>query len=79
MKIVKYLVNGVTAVALACSFAACGDDDEDPDGGEGGNGDDPGWVEPTPGTDPVLTDEEAKEYLEQTANIVMDKFNPVDQ
>ncbi len=79
MKIIKYLVNGATAVALACSFAACGGDDEDePEGGNGGNnGDNPGWVDP--GTGPVLTDEEAKDYLEATANMVMDKLDPEDQ
>jgi len=79
MKIIKYLVNGATAVALACSFAACGGDDEDePECGNGGNnGDNPGWVDP--GTGPVLTDEEAKDYLEATANMVMDKFDPEDQ
>ena len=82
MKVIKYLVNGVTAVALACSFAACGGDDEDePDGGESGgnNGDEPGWVDPNPGTGTVFTDEEAKDYLEATANMVMDQFRPDDQ
>lgn len=78
MKFLKQILSGTTAVALACAMTACGGEDEEPEvptppGGE----DNPGWVDPSPSA-PVLTDEEAKEYLGATAEILAEKCNPDD-
>lgn len=91
MKFLKYILAGVTAVALAATFSACGGDEDDPeDPGNPGGGeevedpsvkpDDPvsGWDTPLP-SGPALSDADAKNYLEQTANLVADCFKPEDQ
>lgn len=91
MKFLKYILAGVTAVALAATFSACGGDEDDPeDPGNPGGGEevedpsvkpeDPvsGWDTPLP-SGPALSDADAKNYLEQTANLVADCFKPEDQ
>ena len=91
MKFLKYILAGVTAVALAATFSACGGDEDDPeDPGNPGGGeevedpsvkpDDPvsGWDTPLP-SGPALSDADAKNYFEQTANLVADCFKPEDQ
>ena len=78
MKFLKQILSGTTAVALACAMTACGGDDEEPVDGPTPGGDDPGWVDSAPGTE-LMTDEEAKEYLGETAKILMDRCNPDDQ
>ncbi len=64
-------------------MAACGGDDDEPDL-DPNPGQNPGtdeWVdEPDgPGGNPVSNEAESKEYLGETASIVMDRFRPEDQ
>lgn len=79
MNKIKFLLNGAAAVALALSVSACGGDDEDepkaPDT-DIENGD---WSGNVSSGDKITTDEQAKEFLGQTASLVMDQFTPADQ
>ncbi len=76
MKQFKYLFFGMAA-AVAVSLSSCGDSKSD-EPGQGGDGST--WTdEEKKDAQKITSEEEAKEYLGETAEMVMDKFKPADQ
>lgn len=76
MNYFKYLINGAAAVALTFTVASCGDSNDEPGLGSLT----PDWsASDKENVEKITTDEEAKEYLGETAEIVMSKFQPADQ
>lgn len=77
MKHIKFLMNGAAAVALAFCAVSCGDSENEEPQSPGLK---PDWTDSEKGdVREITTDEQAKEYLGETAALVMDKFKPADQ
>ncbi|MDE6125559.1 MAG: hypothetical protein K2G30_01250 [Muribaculaceae bacterium] len=77
MNYFKYLVIGTAAAALSLSAVSCGDSGTDEPGSSEIT---PDWSASEKGDgQKITTDEQAKEYLGETAGLVLDKFRPADQ
>ncbi len=78
MNYIKFLIGGAAATALALSVASCGDSNEEPQGGKTDTKAE--WTDSEKeNSQKITTEEEAKEYIGQTASLVLDKFRPADQ
>ena len=77
MNYIKFLIGGAAAAALSLCVVSCGGDDEEPKADDKTG---PEWSDDEKGDGQTFaTEEEAKEYLGETAQMAMRMLEPADQ
>ena len=77
MNYIKFLIGGAAAAALSLCVVSCGGDDEEPKADDKTG---PGWsADEKENVEKITSDEEAKEYLGETAQMAMRMIEPADQ
>lgn len=79
MNYIKFLMCGAAAAALSLCAVSCGGDDEEPKADDKTDTDAEWSDDEKEDSQAISTEEKAKEYIGETASLVLEKFQPADQ